>query len=71
MPSPTPPEKTEFSNDWIVLTHRERDLNALAAKGETKTEVMRAMWEALAADYLADNHKVAAERCQKKADKLI
>lgn len=63
-------QQISFSDEYIAMTNQERDLNALADAGKTPKAELREMYQALADRYLDEGHKVAAERCQKKADRL-
>lgn len=62
--------KPDLSQDFKDLTQRERDLLALAAKRETEPAEMAALWEALATDYEAERHNIAANRCRRRIGKL-
>ena len=64
----------QLSDEYKDLTNRERELSRIAAETDPEkklpNELIAAMWKALADDYAAECHNVAAERCQRKAERL-
>lgn len=55
-----------FSDDFIDLCNRRRDLGAIFPETRDDMLLLSEMWRSLANDFAAEGHNVNAGMCQKK-----
>lgn len=58
----------QFSDEFIDLCNRRRDLGAIIPETRDDMLALSAMWQALADDFAEESHNVNAGMCQKKAN---